>query len=535
MNEEEVERPGRVVGDQATAVTTAPPPPPPPIAGEVIGQPLKGAKPRPQAPFVRQEKPVATWVDVGLVVVAGFLFNIALRVGFATITAIVGFALLAGLLVFSGRALRREALLLIGLAMILVPWLGIRTDVELTFVTVSMVALLLSLAAGLSLQGSLFDSRVRELANHLVSMPFEWFYGLAMVKRLAKATSSDKQGVALLRGLAVAFPVLVVFTVLLASADEVFAQFLLLGNIGGVFGHLILTAVAALGALSVLGRRAHETAPVEGLTNLRKLGRIEVKIVLMSVVVLFSAFVATQVVVAFGGANHVLETEGLTQADHARRGFFQLLAVAGLSMALVGLVRAGRLIDSDDETRTPVDRFTPLALMTLALTLVIAGVSVQRLLLYVGSFGLTPDRLWAIIAAGAIGIAIVLYAISIAGYRSGQSWYPAVALILGFVVVLGLNVLNPDATIARYNISQFGDSAELDVRSLANLSNDATSTIVSRLGDVQNEQVRLAELLCGEWDRETSYGPLEYNRAAVGSDRALDGLCGDRTRLSGRD
>lgn len=560
MNKDELESGQRLAGDPVTAVQAPPPPPPP--TGAVIGRPATAGaatftgtrqiKTSSTLSLARADSPVANWVEVGLIVLAAFFFNIGLRVGLATAAAVIGFGVVIVALVCSGRAIRRDALFLLALAALLVPWLAIRSDVELTIVTVAMIGTLLSLAAGLSLKGSLFDSRVRVLVDHLASMPFEWFYGLAMVKRLVKATSSDKQGAALLRGLAVAVPVLIIFALLLASADEVFARFLLIGNIGDVFGHLVLTAIVAVVPLSLVGRRVHETAPAEGFANLRKLGQIEVTIVLASVVVLFSAFVATQVVVALGGANHVLETEGLTQADHARRGFFQLLAVAGLSIGLVGLLRAGRVIDPEETEESGVskeeaageevgaakrraDRFTPLALMTLALTLVIAGVSVQRLVLYVGSFGLTPDRLWAILVAGAIGLAIVLYAISIAGFRSDRSWYPAATVVVGFLAVLSLNVLNPDATIARYNIEQFGGTAELDVYSLANLSDDATSTIVSRLGDVQNEQVALAEILCSTWDRETSYGILEYNRATVGADGALDGLCGERSNRTNSD
>ncbi len=510
--------------------------------GPVLGKPAKPVSPRPS--LARLDKPVATVGEVALVLVAGFLFNVVLRVGFTTLVAAIGFSLVMLMMVSLGRAIQRDALALVGLALVLTPWLALRTDVELTAVTVLMILVLLSLAAGVSIKGSLFDIRVRGLVDHLTSMPFEWFYGLGMVTRLAKSTSSERQGAALMRGVAVAAPVILLFGLLLASADEVFARFLLLGNLGEALGHVILTAAAAFVLLAFLGRRAHETPPPEGFADLRRLGQIEVKVVLGSVVLLFAGFVATQIVVAIGGADHVLRTEGLTQADHARQGFFQLLAVAGLSMVLVGVLRAGRTIDDGESTveatgggdepagevaaTNGADRFTPLALATLFLTLAIAGISVQRLLLYVGSFGLTPDRLWAILIAGAIGVAIVLYMVSIAGYRSEQSWYPAAALLLSVLVVLGLNVMNPDATIAQYNIAQFGDSAELDVYSLSILSNDATRAIVTRLGDVQDGQAELVQLLCAQPDRGTSFGFLEYNRAAVSSDNALDELCGNR-------
>ena len=44
---------------------------------------------------------------------------------------------------------------------------------------------------------------------------------------------------------------------------------------------------------------------------------------------LFLAFVIVQLAVLFGGHDRVLRTTGLTYAEYARSGFWQLLAVAG--------------------------------------------------------------------------------------------------------------------------------------------------------------------------------------------------------------
>lgn len=499
-------------GMGGTATLARPYPPEPPF------QPLK-----------RPNVPTARWSELLLVIASAFFFNIALRGGIASVASAIGVVLLAMVLICSGRKLRPEARVLLALAVSLAPWLVIRADPALTTVTVGMILVLMSLAASYSATGQLFNSKVRQFAGHLGTMSVEWIFGLSMIKKLLQAASANRRGAALLRGLLVAVPVVIVFGLLLASADGVFASFLLLGSIDVAFGHLVLTLIVAIGLMGVVSRGASDSEPIESFADLRRLGRVEVKMVLGSVVVLFAAFVVTQVVVALGGADHVLETEGLTQADHARRGFFQLLAVAGLSMALVATLRAVRVIDTSNDPSP--DRFRLLALLTLGLTIVIAGVSVQRLLLYVGSFGLTPDRLWALVGAGAIGVAIVIYALSIGGFKAEQSWYPAVVLVLGFAVVVGLNVMNPHATIATYNISEFGGSEQLDANSLSRLSNDATSTIVSRLSDVQDSQGQLVSSLCSQRDRDTSYGFLEYNRAEVSADNALDELCGS-TRLS---
>jgi hypothetical protein len=259
--------------------------------------------------------------------------------------------------------------------------------------------------------------------------------------------------------------------------------------------------------------------------NLRLLGPVEVLTVLGSLVLLFAAFVATQVVVAIGGAEHVLRTEGLTAAEHARSGFFQLLWVAGLAVSLVGGLRAVLRKDAG----TAGDRFRPLALAALVLTLVIALISMQRLSLYVGSFGMTPLRFWAMAGAGTVAVLIAIFAVSIAGWRSEQSWFPGVVVLIGFALVFGLNVVNPDDFVARYNLrTQPGD--QIDPAVLGSLSDDAMGTVVTQIGhvDAANRPVLVAAL-CDRPDRDTSFGSLEYNYSALRADQRLDELCGRRS------
>ena len=66
-----------------------------------------------------------------------------------------------------------------------------------------------------------------------------------------------------------------------------------------------------------------------------RLGPLEISTVFGALDLLFLAFVAFQVRYLFGGAGHVEVTDGLTYAEYARQGFFELLAVAALVLPLV--------------------------------------------------------------------------------------------------------------------------------------------------------------------------------------------------------
>ena len=63
---------------------------------------------------------------------------------------------------------------------------------------------------------------------------------------------------------------------------------------------------------------------------------------------LFVAFVAVQLTVLFGGSRHVLETAGLTYAEYARQGFWQLLLVSALALVVLAFaVRTARYVSRD--------------------------------------------------------------------------------------------------------------------------------------------------------------------------------------------
>src|SRR6185369_16696657 len=72
------------------------------------------------------------------------------------------------------------------------------------------------------------------------------------------------------------------------------------------------------------------------------IGIIESLIVLGSVDLLFAAFVLIQFAYFFGGQRNI-SLEGLTYSDYARRGFFELVAVSVLTLALVLLLEGATL------------------------------------------------------------------------------------------------------------------------------------------------------------------------------------------------
>src|SRR5690606_9953268 len=135
-----------------------------------------------------------------------------------------------------------------------------------------------------------------------------------------------------LRGLLLAVPILLFFTGLLAAADLIFAQAV------SRFFHLawlekIAESLWRLAFLLALARlRGGRAAPggwvSERVRDVVRLGIVEAAVVLLLVDLLFLAFVWIQAFYLFGGQAHLALAEGVTYASYARRGYFELLAVA---------------------------------------------------------------------------------------------------------------------------------------------------------------------------------------------------------------
>jgi hypothetical protein len=207
------------------------------------------------------------------------------------------------------------------------------------------------------------------------------------------------QVLAVSRGVLLAAPLLLLFGALLVAADAIFERLIIevFGfDLAEVFSHLSLITFFAWITAGVLW--AGLMAPVpENIAIPRpgvlSLGIVEVGIVLGLLDLLFLTFVVIQVRYLFGGAGRVAATAGLTYAEYARRGFFELVIVTALALPL--LLIAHWLLRA--ETRAHERLFKALAGIMVVLLFVVVASALQRMYLYQQEFGLTELRLYTTI------------------------------------------------------------------------------------------------------------------------------------------
>jgi len=279
----------------------------------------------------------------------------------------------------------------------------------------------------------------------------------------------------------VAFPLLVVFGALFSSADVVFHDVvadLLKIDFGSVMGHIALFGIfAGLSAGYLRGAMLRPTpshSPADGDAKLT-LGIIPVATALGLVDLLFLVFVVIQLRYLFGGADLVATATGLTYAEYARRGFFELVTASGLVLPV--LAGADWLVrnDSREHRRT----FRQLAIVLLLLLAVVMASALERMRLYVGAFGLSEVRVYA--TAFMLYLAGVFAWFAWTTLRGQRRRFAFGALIQGFVVLGGLHLLNPDALIVRTNLARPPAERPFDGWYAASLSADAVPLLLDAL------------------------------------------------------
>ncbi|MGI8683818.1 MAG: DUF4153 domain-containing protein [Acidimicrobiales bacterium] len=387
---------------------------------------------------------------------------------------------------------------------------------------------LIALAASLARGGDPFDVTLPDLVRrslvavaHGAAAP-AFLLGADRPWGARRQAGDVSRWPAVARGALLAAPVVLVLGVLLATADPVFASWFRIDDAGDLVLHGIVLAMGAWAGGGLL-RMASAVAPGPLPVTGRRLGFVEAVTVLGSLVALYAAFAMAQLLALAGGAQKVLDTTGLTYAEYARSGFFQLLAVATLTLGVLLAVRAAVDLSTPARQRT----FLVLAEAAVVLTLAIVVVAVRRLNLYEQAYGLTLLRLFSSVFALWVGAVFMLLAVSLAGVHRQRRWLVPAAISFGLVCVVALNVVNPERLVVARNIDRYEETGKLDVDHLAGLSDDAVPALAGllpRLDPVTRATVE--ESLCGV-DRSSSSrrDRLSRSRSTDLADRARAKVC----------
>jgi uncharacterized protein DUF4153 len=319
-------------------------------------------------------------------------------------------------------------------------------------------------------------------------------------------------------GLAAAVPVITVFGGLLMDSDPVFYRLMSDAfrlKIDFLVEHGLAICVwswTAAGLLRVFTKTELRPPglPVGWWAGRLRLGQVGTVVALVDL--LFLAFVAVQFRYLFGGADLVRQVTGLSYAEYARSGFFELVAVVALSLPL--LLFADWTLDGQD--RQAVRVFRRLACLMLVLLNVILASALFRMRLYTLEYGLTELRFYTSAFMGWLVLVFGWFAATV--LRGRRPRFASGAVTAALLVLLSLNLLNPDGMIVATNLSRAAVGRPLDPAYTAALSADALPILRRELHTLPRGQACvLATLLKDRWDAEFAHASrwdMSYVRAS---------------------
>ena len=296
-------------------------------------------------------------------------------------------------------------------------------------------------------------------------------------------------------GLIASYMLLHLVLPLLMSADVVFTTILTdvcqrlfrMPDLGELPARILYALVVAPFLFSLMWGFSRPGALDEGAGRRRVRHRwlhaVTAALVLCALNLVYALFVAVQFVYLFGGVESAAMSGGY--AEYARSGFFQLVAVTTINVAValvvVRFAAPRKASSSSREADMPAPVIIWLVWLLVAMTYVILASAAWRMMLYVSAYGLTVLRCLTFL--GMSFTAIVLASLVVKTVRPAFCFY-RVLVYSATALWLMFNLVNVDARIAEYNVSAYLDGTleVLDVSYFWHLSPDAEPALLPLAG-----------------------------------------------------
>lgn len=293
----------------------------------------------------------------------------------------------------------------------------------------------------------------------------------------------------LIRGALLAMPFLAVFGFLFARADANFVRFFNLNiSLELVVQHVVTLCFCGAFAWFVLAalstrsdRKEPKLSPAE--TGHIQFGAGEVNLALGLITALFLVFVFLQVRYLFGGAEYMMATANLTAATYARQGFYEMVTAGTLALATVyffdWLTR--------DETQGDRRLLHWIIRVLLVLVAVVLGSAAHRMLVYIGLYGLTEDRLMTLVFMGALA-ALLLWSEGTL-MRNHRERFTGGAFVVMIAAAAVYILINPHALIAETNAQRAREGKYFDTGYATYLGADALPAYIELLPNLAYEKL----------------------------------------------
>ncbi len=290
------------------------------------------------------------------------------------------------------------------------------------------------------------------------------------------------------RGVLIAIPLLIFFTLLLGSGDLVFGarinDFFNQIDLGSIPEYILRLLIIILIAYLLTAIFLYAGLKSEDRQLLREgeplikrwLGFIEAAIVLGLVSLMFLIFVIIQLRYFFGGEVNI-GVEGYTYSEYARSGFTQLIIVAcGSLLMILGLGRLTRR-----ETIWQRRAYSGLSVWLALLVMVILVSAYQRLMLAIDWHGFSRLRVFPRVFL--VWVGILFAAIIVLEVVSRERHFVLAGMLSCFGFAITICAMNVDGAIVQHNVYRTIEGKHFNVNYLTTLSTDAVPMLETAYND----------------------------------------------------
>ncbi len=281
-------------------------------------------------------------------------------------------------------------------------------------------------------------------------------------------------------GLLICVPVLLIVLPLLSSADMVFNHYL--GNFSRFWEFIDLRPAAGHGLVILLVFvylfgyiwSFYIKPPQAAARAEAKQAALDPVIVLTVLIVINLVYILFSIIqfsYLYGGQGHLLPV-GFTYAEYARRGFFELVAVAVINLSI--LLGSIKYVEKKSRGAHRAVRCCLVLLVLFSMNMLFSAHF--KMSLYEEACGLTYLRVFVHYFMAMLFVYFVI--------ALGRVWLERIPVIKAYIVIAlafytVLNFINVDKLIVRSNIDRYARTGEIDVSYLQDLSYDAIPDLLA--------------------------------------------------------
>lgn len=323
-------------------------------------------------------------------------------------------------------------------------------------------------------------------------------------------------------GLLITVPLTAIVAALLMSADDGLER-MLSGMTDKLFGtgfwdtilQLILAIPCSMYLFGMLYANTHrnelnalnEQVCTQKIYNMRFLSNLIVYTAVTPICILYVLFFISQAGYFLSAFTNSLP-DGFTYADYARRGFFELFAVALINLGVTCFMS----LFSKKAGREKPFALKFYSVMISVFTLILIATAMSKMVMYINRYGLTALRFYT--SWFMVLLAVIFVLVIIKQFRFDMK----ISRDISFVFVLMFGILcfsRPESIIARYNIEMYrsGCLEELDTDTIMGMSDDAVLTAYNEDAVTEEEILR---------HRSYSDDLRNYNLSSVILDMKID-------------